>query len=94
MKAWDDAKAAVKRAMNDLATMPTLASLGLPLDMLEKVKRFPAEQQKRDDALQKVLDEQQAAEESRASVSVPSLQKDPRFVGSVAAGVLLVATGA
>jgi hypothetical protein len=94
VKAWDDAKASVQRAMHAVVNVPTFASLGLAPDILEKVKRFPVEQQKRDEALQKVLEEQTAAEETRATVSVPSLQQDPRFMGSVAAGLVLVGIGA
>ncbi len=94
VKAWDDAKAVVQRATQEVASVPTFASLGLAPDILEKVKRYPLELQKRDDAVQKVVDEQANAEESRASISVPALQKDARFIGALAAGVALVGTAA
>ncbi len=94
VKAWDDAKAAVQRAKQDVANVPTFASLGLSPDILDKVKRLPVETARRDEALQKVQDEQAAAEESRATVSVPALQRDPRFLGSVGAGLVLVVIAA
>ncbi len=94
VKAWDDAKAAVQRSSADVNNVPTVATLGLQPDILEKVKRYPLEVQRRDDALTKVLDEQAAAEESRASSTVAPLQQDPRFLGSVAAGLAFAVTGA
>ncbi len=94
VKAWGAAKAEAQRAVNEAVGVPTLASLGLPSDTLEKVKRYPMEVQKRDDALQKVQDERTAAEESRASLSVPALYQDVRFSGAVAAGIMLVAVAA
>lgn len=94
VKAWDDAKAVVARAEADLAAMPTVASLGLSADILDKVKRHKGEAQKREDALAKLSEEQAAAEESRAASYVPPLQSDARFLGAVLGGIVIVAVAA
>lgn len=94
VKSYDDAKSAAKLAMQAVAASPTPQSLGLAPDILEKVKRFPAEQQKRDEAMQKIEDERLAAEENGANVTVAALQQDPKFLGAVVGGVVLVAVAA
>ena len=94
VKAWDDAKAWLATATQDVARMPTVASLGLVPDIVERVQRYPAEVVKRDDALQKIADERLAAEEGGAGHAVPPLWQDPRFMGSVAAGFALIVVAA
>ena len=89
VKAYDDAKATLERARVEVRNLPTPASLGLSADILERVKRYPAEVQRRDDALTKVNEERAASEASSPGFVAP-LWQDPKFLGAFVGGLALV----
>jgi hypothetical protein len=89
VKAYEDAKAVVERARAEVRSLPTAASLSLSPDIVEKVKRYPAELQRRDDAIAKVQEDRQSSEASSPG-AVPALWQDPKFLGSFVGGLALV----
>ncbi len=90
LKAYEDAKATHKRASKELEEAPTLLKLGLPPDTMERVKRFPVEQQRRQDQLQRIAAEREQAEQRAVTGPAQPLWMDQRFLAAVALGLALV----
>lgn len=89
LKAYGELKGKVDAARAELATAPTAQSLGMPDDIVERVKRFGEEKKRRDDALAKVHAEREQALKGDA-VYVEPLYRDRRFVFSFIAGLALL----
>lgn len=93
LKAYEDLKAKLAAAREQLATAPSPQTLGLPDDIIQRVRTFNADKKKVDQALRKLADEREQAGVAD-KVIVQPLQKDSRFWGAMGAGVLLLLVGA
>lgn len=90
-KVVEDARARVARSQQDLATSPTLESLGLISDDHALVKRYPAEVQKYQDAKAKLEAERgEQVSEVVAAGPVAPLQSDQRFLAAMVLGLAAV----
>jgi hypothetical protein len=85
-------KVAIRDAENAWNAAPTPENLGLPVDILARVERYPKALAKRDDALGRlqVEREQEAAAVPQA---VAPLKKNPLFWAGIAAGTLFLLLG-
>ncbi len=93
LKAYDDLKAKVAEARQQLATAPSPQTLGLPDDIVQRVRAFNADKKKIDQALRKLADEREQAGVADQIIVQP-LHKDLRFVGALALGLVLLIAGA
>ncbi len=87
LKAYDDAKASLARAGKQVEESPTLLKLGLPPETFDRVKRFPAERQRREDQLARIATERAQAEERAPQGPAEPIWRDQRFLAALAAGV-------
>ena len=83
----DEARAAYEAA-------PTPEKFNLPKDIVERVKRHPAEIKRRDDALKKLFEEREQANALDHGPLVAPIWKDRAFLGALAAGAVLTVAGA
>ncbi|MFT3836849.1 MAG: chromosome segregation protein SMC [Myxococcaceae bacterium] len=88
LKAYEDAKATVSRAQQEMEEAPTLLKLGLAPDTMDRVKRYPAEQQKRDDQLARIATEREQAEQKSAPGPERPLLQDTRFLAGIGLGLV------
>lgn len=92
-RARDDLLSRLEEARRALNEAPSPERLGLPDDIVERVRRYPDEKRRHDEALARLFDEREVAL-SGVSERVSPLVRDNRFTGSVAlALVLLVGAG-
>lgn len=89
LKTYEDLRVKIEASRAQLATAPTPKSLGLPDDIVDRVRRGPEDKKKFNDALRKLGDERESAHITDA-VTVPVLYKDQRFLGSLIGGLLLL----
>lgn len=93
LKAYEDLKAKVAEARNQLATAPSPQTLGLPDDIVQRVRTFNADKKRIDQGLRKLADEREQAGVADRVIVQP-LQKDTRFLGAAFVGVALLIAGA
>lgn len=89
LKAYSELKTKVDTARKELASAPTPQSLGMPDDIVERVKRFGEEKKRRDEALAKVEAERQQALKGDVVYTTP-LYRDRRFLLAFFAGIGLL----
>lgn len=93
LKVYEELRVKLEESRAELANAPTPANLGLPEDIVLRVRRFPEDKKRHGEALRKLNDERESANITE-SAKVEPLYKDQRFVGAVAGGVaVLVGTG-
>lgn len=91
LRAYQDLKQKVQEARAGLASAASPKSLGLPDDIVDRVRRFSDEKRKRDLALAKLEEERQSAIGDGVAGVAP-LHKDQRFWMALVAGLgLLIA---
>jgi hypothetical protein len=93
LKEFEELKAKVTAARQELSQAPTPKALGLPEDIVARVRRFKDEKKRRDEALEKLVAEREQAINPSA-LSVDPLQRDRRFWVGLVVGVALLALGA
>ncbi|MCU0696194.1 MAG: chromosome segregation protein SMC [Myxococcaceae bacterium] len=95
LRAYEELKGKLAAAREELQKAPTPQNLGLPDDIVERVRRAGDEKKRRDDALARLAQEKAAAGlAAEALPPVPPLWKDSRFLAAVVVGFgLLVAGG-
>lgn len=93
LKSIEELRAKVHAARAELERAPTPKALGLPEDIVSRVRRFGEEKKRHDDALAKLVEEREQAIDVSA-LSVAPLVKDRRFWLSLLAGVALLGLGA
>jgi len=94
LKGYEELRAKLEASRAELATAPTPENLGLPPDIVERVRRSSEDKKKHQEALRKLNDERESASITDSAIAVPPIYKDQRFVGAVAGGVgLLLITG-
>jgi len=89
LKSTEGVKAALKNAEAAYNEAPTPESLGLPVDIVSRVERYPFLQQKRDDALAKLEADRLQMEELPSGVE--PLTKNQLFWAGIAGGVFFIA---
>ncbi|RKH11237.1 chromosome segregation protein SMC [Corallococcus sp. CA053C] len=89
LKGGEGLKTAIVEAEAAWRAAPTPESLGLPQDILSRVKRHPKAVARRDEALAR-LETDRDAEEEDAVVYVPPLTKNRYFWGGLGSGVLFL----
>ena len=89
LKGGEGLKTAIAEAEAAWRAAPTPESLGLPQDILSRVKRYPKAVARRDEALAR-LETDRDAEEADAVVHVPPLTKNRYFWGGLGSGVLFL----
>lgn len=89
LKGGEGLKTAIAEAEAAWRAAPTPESLGLPQDILSRVKRHPKAVARRDEALAR-LETDRDAEEADAVVYVPPLTKNRYFWGGLGSGVLFL----
>ena len=92
LKHLDALKQEAKDAQVELEGLHTLETLNLPKDAVERAARFDEAKKKRDEALDRLREEQQAAEEA-SSVKPSPLWQQPQFPLGVGAGLLTFSLG-
>lgn len=93
LKEYEELKAKVMAARQELSQTPTPKSLGLPEDIVARVRRFKDEKKRRDEALEKLSAEREQAIDSSA-LAVDPLERDRRFWLALAMGLALLGLGA
>ena len=88
LKGGEGLKTAIAEAEAAWRAAPTPQSLGLPQDILSRVKRHPKAVARRDEALARL--ETDRDEEEAAVVHVPPLTKNRYFWGGLGSGVLFL----
>ncbi|MBL9038391.1 MAG: chromosome segregation protein SMC [Archangium sp.] len=94
LRAFDALNDKLEAARAEYASAPTPQNLGLPDDIVDRVRRYPDEKKKHNEALRKLADERERALGLDTATSVAPVHTDPRFTGSVGAGLVLVLAGA
>ncbi|MFP2900946.1 hypothetical protein ACLEQD_32040, partial [Corallococcus sp. 4LFB] len=89
LKGGEGLKAAIVEAEAAWRAAPSPESLGLPMDILSRVKRYPKAVARRDEALAR-LETDRDPELEDASLRVPPLTKNRVFWGGLGAGVLFM----
>lgn len=82
-------RAKLMAAREELEKAPTPEKLGLPDDIVERVRRFPEEKKRYTEAMTKLVAEREQALSSSGTWVLP-LYKDQRFVMSVLLGLALL----
>ncbi|GMU63334.1 MAG: hypothetical protein AMXMBFR34_50970 [Myxococcaceae bacterium] len=82
-------KARLDAARAELAAAPSAEKLGLPEDIIERVRRYPDEKKRHSDAMAKLIAEREQAL-STSGVFVMPLYRDRRFVFCVLIGLGLL----
>jgi len=94
LKAIDELKGQLEAARAELASAPTPEKLGVPQDIVERVKRLPDEKKRSAEAVRRVMDERDAAGAGRDGPRVPPVWSDGRFLASFIGGLAMVVVGA
>ncbi|MBL8950801.1 MAG: chromosome segregation protein SMC [Myxococcaceae bacterium] len=94
LKAMEDLRGQLDAARAELASAPTPEKLGVPQDIVERVRRLPDEKKKSAEAVRRVMDERDEAGAGRSGFKVPPVWGDGRFVASLVAGLAMVVIGA
>jgi hypothetical protein len=92
LKSTDAIQQQLKDAEAVFARAPTTESLGLPADILARLKRYPQALQKRDEALAK-LEIEKENDAQQVERHVPPLWKDNRFLAGAGLGVVTLGLG-
>ncbi|MEW5741727.1 MAG: chromosome segregation protein SMC [Myxococcota bacterium] len=82
-------RAKLEAARAELAQAPSPQNLGLPDDIVERVRRYPDEKKRYSDAMVKLANEREQALSSSGTWVLP-LYKDQRFVMSMLLGLALL----
>jgi hypothetical protein len=95
LRTYEELKGKLDAAKEALNKAPTPQNLGLPEDIVERVRRAKEDKARRDEALARLDQEKATAGLAADGLSpVPPVWKDARFLGSLALGfVLLIAGG-
>jgi hypothetical protein len=93
-KALDDLRAQLDAARAELANAPTPERLGFPQDIVERVRRYPDEKKKHNEAVRRVVEERDDAGLGGASFRVAPVYTDTRFIASMVAGAAMLVLGA
>ncbi len=94
LRAFEELKAKVESARAELLKAPTPQSLGLPDDIVERVRRSGDEKKRRDEALARLERERVDAGLGEDEPRVSPVWKDMRFLAALLAGFLLLVAGA
>ena len=94
LRAYEELKAKLEAARAELHRAPTPQSLGLPDDIVERVRRSGDEKKRSDEALARLERERADAGLGEDVPLVPPVWKDLRFLGALLAGLLLLVAGA
>jgi hypothetical protein len=89
LKHYNELKARLEAARAELAAAPSPEKLGLPDDIVERVKRHAEDKKKYNDAIARLHTEREQALSSTGSFVMP-LYRDQRFVISMVAGLALL----
>ncbi|MBN9684820.1 MULTISPECIES: ATP-binding protein [unclassified Corallococcus] len=89
LKGGEGLKEAIANAEAAWRAAPSPESLGLPLDILTRVKRYPKAVARRDEALAR-LETDREPEQEDVSLKVPPLTENRFFWGGLGAGVLFM----
>lgn len=92
-KTLDEKKAELDAARAELANAPTPEKLGVPADIVERVRRYPDEKKKSAEAVRRVMDEKEEAGYGRNAYRIPGVWKDSRFLFSMIGGLGLLVVG-
>ncbi len=92
LKAYSELKDKVQAARQEVANAPSPQTLGLPDDILERVKRSQSDKKRRDEALARLQSEREAGVDEGA-LSVPALHRDRRFWALLVGGLVLLVLG-
>jgi hypothetical protein len=93
LKAYDEVKGKLEAARAELFKAPTPQSLGLPDDIVERVRRSGDEKKRKEEALAKLEREKADAGISDEPPRTEPLWKDMRFLAGFAVGLLLLVAG-
>jgi hypothetical protein len=93
LRAFEELKGKLDAARAELHKAPTPQSLGLPDDIIERVRRSGDEKKRREEAFAKLDREMGDAGLGEEAPRVAPLWKDMRFLASMALGVLLLVAG-
>jgi len=81
---------ALEEARRAHAACPTVQGSGLPPDIVDRARRYPAAVTKRDEGLQKLATEKEAELAAAPPESIPPLTADQRFWAGIALGAVLL----
>lgn len=90
LKGTEGLEHALAEAEQAQAACPTVASLGLSADIVERARRFPAALAKRDEGLKKLSAEKEAELSEAPPERVPPLTADGRFWAGIAVGAVVL----
>lgn len=93
LRAFEELKGKLEAARAELFKAPTPQSLGLPDDIIERVRRSGDEKKRREEALAKLERERADAGLGDDAPRTQPLWKDVRFLAGLAVGVLLLVAG-
>lgn len=89
LKAYEELREKLEASRAELSTAPTPQSLGLPEDIVLRVRRAGEDKKSFEQSLRKLSDERDSANIPQ-SVYVAPLYKDRRFLGAVGGGLALL----
>jgi hypothetical protein len=92
LKTYAELKDKVQTARHDVANAPSPQSLGLPDDILDRVRRAQTDKKRRDETLARLQSEREGGVDEGA-LSVPPLHRDRRFWGLLVGGLVLLVLG-
>jgi hypothetical protein len=93
LKAYNDLRAKVDAARKEMAEAPSPKSLGLPDDILERVRRSQEDKKRRDEAMIRLHAEREEGVDETA-LRVEPLYRDRRFWSAVGVGIAFLVAGA
>lgn len=93
LRAWEELKEKLEAARAELHKAPTPQSLGLPDDIVERVRRSGDDKKRRDEALAKLDQERADAGLADDGPRTEPLWRDARFMAAVVLGLLLMIGG-
>jgi hypothetical protein len=93
LKDLEELRGRVAAAREALDQAPSPKTLGLPEDIVQRVRRYNEDKKRRDEAISKLQTEKEQAVDPVA-FAVPPLHRDRRFWGALLAGVGLLGLGA
>jgi hypothetical protein len=89
LRAYEDLKGRLEAARAELNNAPSPKSLGLPDDIVERVRKFPEEKKRHDEALARLYAEREVALKDDAFFVSP-LYRDQRFLATTVLGLALL----
>lgn len=89
LRAYDELKGRLDAARAELGTAPSAKNLGLPDDIVDRVRKYPDEKKRHDEAVARLYAEREVAL-SGESTWVSPVYRDQRFLGSVLLGLALL----